>query len=225
MSFRPSRLSTALIAGALAVSVATGCMTDSVAPRTQATSSARTATAQQDGLLGGILGGDDHGGLLGGSTTSTRDGDDDHRGRDGGGLLGSILNPLVKLVFQIVKIPFGQGGSVSNGRWRLDVPAGAIAGDATVGIGVQSQSAMSCQLEILPAELNHFATPVTVTATCKDIDRDKLRGYVVWWFDPMQNKWVVLESSKVDLVNGTVSAPLPHCSAYAVGPRDGKAGW
>ena len=224
MSFRPRRLSTALIAGVLAVSVATGCMTDSVAPRTQTTSSARTATAQQDGLLGGILGGDDHGGLLGGGTTGTRDGSDDRSGRDGG-LLGSILNPLVKLVFQIVKIPFGHSGSVSNGRWRLDVPAGAIAGDATVGIGVQSPTAFSCQLEILPATLNHFATPVTVTATCKDIDRDKLRGYVVWWFDPMQNKWVVLESSKVDLVNGTVSAPLPHCSAYAVGPRDGKAGW
>jgi hypothetical protein len=41
----------------------------------------------------------------------------------------------------------------------------------------------------------------------------------------MQNKWVRLDSSKVDLTRGTVSAPLPHCSAYAAGPRDGKAGW
>ena len=64
-----------------------------------------------------------------------------------------------------------------------------------------------------------------MTATCKDIDRDKLKDYVVWWFDPMQNKWVVLENSKVDLDRSTVSAPLPHCSAYAVGPRGGKAGW
>jgi hypothetical protein len=216
MSHRPRRLLLALIPGALAVWVATGCMTDSVAPTEKtlngsrgpsAASATRGAISTSDGLLG----------LLGD--------DDNHRGRDGGGIIGSILDPLVRLVYQVVRIPFGQGGSVTNGRWRLDVPAGAIAGDATVSIGVQSSSSFSCQLNILPLELNHFSTPVTVTANCRDIEREKLKDWVVWWFDPMQGKWVILENSKVNLDKGTVSAPLPHCSAYAAGPRDGKAGW
>jgi len=197
MSLRPRRLLLALIPGALAVWVATGCMTDSAAPTDKTLSTARNASSMEDGR---------------------RDG-------SGSGLIGSILDPLVKLVYQVVTIPFGQSGSVTNGRWRLDVPAGAIAGDATVSIGVQSPSSFSCQLTVLPLELNHFATPVTVTANCRDIEREKLKDWVVWWFDPMQGKWVILQNSKVNLDKGTVSAPLPHCSAYAAGPRDGKAGW
>jgi len=146
-------------------------------------------------------------------------------GGSSGTLLGSILDPLVKLIVRIVWIPTGGSGSVTNGRWRLDVPAGAIAGSATVGIGVQTPTAFSCKLQILPETMNHFLIPVTVTANCKDVDCDKLKDWVIWWFDPAQNKWVIVPNSKVDLTRGTVSAPLPHCSFYAAGPAGGKAGW
>jgi len=145
---------------------------------------------------------------------------------DNSGLtLGSILDPLVRLIFKFVNINGLLGGTVANGRWRLDVPAGAIAGSATVGIGVPSASSFGCQLEILPASMNHFSTPVRLTANCRDIDRDQLKDWVIWWFDPAAKKWVQVQGSSVDLTRGTVSAPLPHFSAYAVGPRDGKAGW
>src|SRR5215813_1211051 len=120
MSHRPRRLLLTLTSGALAVWVATGCMTDSVAPRTQDIDTARNASAasgssavhggntMNDGLLGGLLSGGD---------TRQRSGGDDG-GHDGssGGVVGSILDPLVKLVFQLVKIPQGQGGSITNGR-------------------------------------------------------------------------------------------------------------
>src|SRR5262249_13022757 len=138
-----------------------------------------------------------------------------------GNLLGSILDPLVKLIVRVVSVPAGQSATITNGRWRLDVPAGAIAGDATVGIGVQSPSAFSCRLQILPETLNHLNVPVTVTANCRDVEREQLRTWVIWWFDPMQNQWVIVQNSKVDLTNGTVSAPLPHCSFYAAGPAGG----
>src|SRR5262249_24796814 len=68
---------------------------------------------------------------------------------------GSPLDPLVKLIVRGVSVSAGQPATITNVRWRLDVPAGAIAGDATVGIGVQSPSAFSCRLQILPETLNH----------------------------------------------------------------------
>jgi len=76
----------------------------------------------------------------------------------------------------------------------------------------------------VPMTLNHFATPVTVTANCRDIDKDKLKDWTIWWFDPMKNQWVKIPSN-VNLTSGTVSAQLPHCSYYAAGPSGGKAGW
>jgi len=234
MKHRPKKVVSALALGAAAVWIVTGCISSPTAPTESPTSQTRNAGAAHDGGSGG---GSDDGGSQSGSQTSgsttSGTGTDDMRPRgetftpssDGSRtLLGSILDPLVKLVFRVVQIPLGQSGSITNGRWRLDVPAGAIAGSATVGIGVQTPTAFSCRLDILPMTLNHFATPVTVTANCRDIDKDKLKDWTIWWFDPAQNQWVRIPSN-VDLTNGTVSAQLPHCSYYAAGPSGGKAGW
>lgn len=42
---------------------------------------------------------------------------------------------------------------------------------------------------------------------------------------PATKAWGPVEGSTVDLAKRTVSAPLQHFSAYAVGPKGGKAGW
>lgn len=232
MKHRLRSVLSALALGAAAVWIITGCISSPVAP-TETSLSRDAGAAHDGGSGGGSDDGDSHSGSQSSGSTATDTTPIDGRPRgetstsssDGSRtLLGSILNPLVQLIVRVVQIPLGQSGSVTNGRWRLDVPAGAIAGSASVAIGVQSSDAFSCRLEILPMTLNHFATPVTVTANCRDIDKDKLRDWTIWWFDPAQNQWVRIPS-QVNLTNGTVSAQLPHCSYYAAGPSGGKAGW
>jgi hypothetical protein len=141
------------------------------------------------------------------------------------GSLGSVVGGLVNLVFRVLNIVGSIGGSLTNGRWRVDVPPGAFDGTATVGIGVSSSTSGSCQLEISPADKNHFLTPVRLTADCSSVPSDQLKDYVIYWFNPTTQVWVPVDGSTVDLIHKTVSAPLQHFSGYAVGPQGGKAGW
>jgi hypothetical protein len=137
----------------------------------------------------------------------------------------SILGGLLKLVFRVLDVVGSLGGSLSNGRWTVNVPAGAFDGTATVRLGVQSLLSPTCQLEISPADKNHFTVPVQLTASCPGVSSDVLRNYVILWYNPDTAAWTPVAGSTVDLVNHTVSAPLQHFSNYAVGPADGKAGW
>jgi len=150
------------------------------------------------------------------------------RSTESDGLIGgvvSVVDGLVKLVFRTLSIVGNIGGSLTNGRWRIDVPAGAIDGNATVGIGVADNTSSSCQLQIYPLDKNHFLTPVRLTANCSAVPSDQLKNYVIYWFDPSTRIWVPVAGSTVDLNNKTVSAPLNHFSGYAVGPSGGRAGW
>jgi hypothetical protein len=153
---------------------------------------------------------------LGGSTTSTS------------GLLSPltlIFRSLIGLIVRVLNVVGSIGGTLTNGRWRVDVPAYAIDGTASIGLGVSSTTSADCALEIVPATQNHFAVPVRLTASCPAVPNDQLANYVIFWYDPGTGKWVPVAGSTVDLVHKTVSAPLQHFSRYAVGPADGKAGW
>jgi hypothetical protein len=144
------------------------------------------------------------------------------------GLIGSVVSvvdAVVKLVVRALTIVGNAGGSLSNGRWRVEVPAGAFDGSATVRIGVATSTSATCQLEISPANKNDFRTPVRLTADCSSVASDQLQNYVIFWFNPATRTWVPVDGSTVDLTRKTVSAPLQHFSAYGVGPKGGKAGW
>ena len=138
------------------------------------------------------------------------------------GTVGSLVDGVAKLVFKVLTIVGDVGGSLSNGRWQVDVPAGAYSGSATVKIGVSSNTSSSCQLEISPAEKNGFRVPVQLTVDCSNVPSDQLKDYVILWLNPATGTWVPVDGSTVDLTHKTVSAPLKHFSTYAVG---GKAGW
>ncbi len=119
----------------------------------------------------------------------------------------------------------GTEATLANGRWRLDIPVGAIDGDATVAIALPRTTNAGVQLEILPVSRNQFAVPITLIADCQSAPTDELVNYAMFWYDPDAAKWVKLTDSKVDLDAKTVCAPLTHFSKYYVGPVGGKAGW
>jgi hypothetical protein len=136
-----------------------------------------------------------------------------------------ILGAITGLITRTLQLIGFIGGSLTNGRWTVQVPPNAVSGNGTVSIGVASLTSDNCQLGILPLSLNHFSTPVTLTVDCRSVPAQDLAGYTIFWYDPSTGHWVPVAGSQVDLVHKTVHAPLSHFSRYAVGPADGKAGW
>lgn len=141
------------------------------------------------------------------------------------GTVGGVVDGLLKVVFKVLKVVGSVGGSLTNGRWRVDIPAGAFDGTATVGVGVRASDSPRVELEITPADKNGFLKPVRLTVNCSSVPTYELRNYVIFWFNPVTNAWEPMPNSTVDLTRKTVSAPLQHFSSYAVGPNGGKAGW
>lgn len=141
------------------------------------------------------------------------------------GVLSGVTDLLEGLIVRTLNLVGSVGGSLTNGRWKVVIPAGAVSGSAQVGIGVSSAISSSCQLEIYPADKNSFAKPVTLTFDCSSVPLSELKTWTIFWYNPATRAWEPVAGSKVDLTKKTVSAPLFHFSSYAAGPRGGKAGW
>lgn len=141
------------------------------------------------------------------------------------GEVTSLVGDVTHLLIKVLRIVGSLGGSLTNGRWRVDVPPNAVSGTATISIGVASLTSPSCQLGITPDSLNHFAVPVKLTVDCSSVPLDQLQNYVIYWYDPSTGIWTPVANSTVDLQAKTVSAPLQHFSQYSVGPTGGRASW
>jgi hypothetical protein len=150
------------------------------------------------------------------------------RSAESAGLLstaGSLLNGLATLIVRTLQLVGSVGGSLTNGRWRVVLPPDAVEGNVTIALAVPDATSPDCQLEIWPADRNHFSKPVTLIADCRNVSNDRLRTYIIYWYNPDTRKWVPVPGSTVDLTTKTVRAPLSHFSKYAVGPQGGRAGW
>ena len=141
------------------------------------------------------------------------------------GLLGGVTGLLKGLLTVTLDLVGSLGGTLSNDKWKVVIPAGAVEGNATVGMTVDQSTRASVQLEIFPVEKNHFAVPATLTFDCSGVSSSELSNYTIYWYNPATKAWVEVQGTKVDLVTKTVSAPLSHFSEYSAGPRGGKAGW
>src|SRR5262245_16123492 len=100
------------------------------------------------------------------------------------GLIGGVVDVLKGLLVRTLNLVGSVGGSLTNGRWKVVIPANAVDGSATVALGVVTTASPGCQLEITPAEKNHFSVPVTLTIDCKGTPDTILRNYVILWWDP-----------------------------------------
>jgi hypothetical protein len=117
------------------------------------------------------------------------------------------------------------GGKVKNGRWTITMPAESFEGGARVELSIPASKAWGCELNIFPAEKNHFETQATLSVDCHNIPPPRLADLVILYFNPDTFLWEPVEGSTVDMRKKTVSAPLSHFSIYALGTTDGRAGW
>ena len=121
-----------------------------------------------------------------------------------------------------------RGGIVSNGRFQLLIPPGAIAGRATVTITVPDPTVLRCELSISPPELNGFLVPVQLVADYSGTlgpgpGSPAPSDPALLWFDELNQRWVRMPGSAVSSWNNTISTPLPHFSDYGV--VGNTAGW
>jgi len=123
--------------------------------------------------------------------------------------------PVASLTVSSTTLQSGKKGSLTLGRWSVDVPAGVLTGDATITLGIPSLKSTGCELLITPAELNPFATPLTLTADCKGTAPRRLAGYVMLWYNPVTLAWETVPGSHTDTKNKTVTAPITHAGIYA----------
>jgi len=137
-----------------------------------------------------------------------------------------VLSPRDSLTIVDTKSVDGISDAVMRaGRVKLEIPAGAIRGAATIQMRA-SPNGKHVQLEILPADRNGFDVPVRLSANFAGAPTAMLEDMAFFWIDPASGDWVLVEGSTVDLVTGEVSAPLSHFSEYRIGNRFlGKAGW
>jgi len=117
------------------------------------------------------------------------------------------------------------GGTVRSGRWRVEVPPGAVVGSARVSVLPNSAHAGIVNLGIFPSEKNYFATPVRLVVDCRTVPTSRLRSWFISWYNPATATWVPVPGLVVDTKKKTISVPLSHFSMYCVGPAAGQSGW
>jgi hypothetical protein len=110
------------------------------------------------------------------------------------------------------------GGSVTCGRFRVRLPAGAFSGVGTVTMTVADTGTAVVALSISPSNLNNFKIPAALSYDPTGLGLTD--PVVIYWYDTQRKVWVSLATS-VDLATGLPTVLLTHFSSYGAG----KAGW
>ena len=112
----------------------------------------------------------------------------------------------------------GVGGRLAVGPYRVEVPAGAYKGVATITITQPDRTILQCDLSIDPPAANQFLVPVTLAV--KLPNTLALTTDQNMWLDPSLLKWRLIPTMADD-ASTELRSPLWHFSKYGTG----RAGW
>lgn len=110
------------------------------------------------------------------------------------------------------------GGTVTCGRFRVRIPAGAFSGKGTVTMTVADTAVAVVSLSISPSNLNNFKIPAALSYNPTGLGLTD--PVVIYWYDSQRRVWVSLATG-VDVSTGLPTVLLTHFSQYGAG----KAGW
>jgi hypothetical protein len=123
------------------------------------------------------------------------------------------------------EIDGGKGGSLTVGRFTVQVQPGSYKGNATIRIFVPDQTILRCSLDISPLSSNHFLVPVLLSTDYSGATvADAGATLVHVWFDEDAGVWREVPGSTSNVASRKVVAPLGHFSDYGV-IDEGRAGW
>ncbi len=134
-------------------------------------------------------------------------------------LVQAVATELPAALLTSASIDGAKGGTLRCGRFRLDIPAGAFAGTATIQMAQPDSTVMLCDLSISPSSFNHFSKPVTLTLDASGLTVSA-GSLSIYWYDPLTRLWIDLRA-KTDPATGQVTQQLTHFSRYV----GAKAGW
>lgn len=143
------------------------------------------------------------------------------------GLLGGALDLLegtVQAVTKTVKrITGSDGGSVTKGRFTVQIPAGAFNGDGDISVEVPDSTRLMVDLHITNVP-NDFAVPVVLEVSVAGVEAENVDPNFlnIFWHDEAAGVWRQLPTT-YDPQRKVVSTPLEHFSRYGV--LEAKAGW
>jgi|SRR5688572_7685734 len=135
---------------------------------------------------------------------------------DGEALSAATLSPTA--LTSSLSINGVIGGSLSCGRFTLTIPPGAFTGTGTVSMKMADTTLAFVDLNITPATLNNFKTPVPLAFDASGLGLTD--PITIYWYDSSRKRWVDL-SARLDSKTGLPTVYLRHFSPYGAG----KAGW
>ncbi|MBD3162619.1 MAG: hypothetical protein GF346_09650 [Candidatus Eisenbacteria bacterium] len=110
------------------------------------------------------------------------------------------------------------GGTLTAGRYSIEVPAGAL--DHTMVYSVTSKEQTGYVICELGPHGVSFDVPVTLRIDLSDLALDPDEQYTVYWFDEESGEWTDVGGT-YDPSTGVLEAELEHFSRYGAG----RAGW
>jgi hypothetical protein len=115
------------------------------------------------------------------------------------------------------------GGSLVNGRWRVDVPAGALRAAAHVTLSVPGSRGAACQVQVEPA--NALVGTLTLTVDCHGQPANKIPQWGMVAYDATSASWSAVAGSKGDKKQHVVSASGVPAGVYGVATSNGAPAW
>lgn len=124
--------------------------------------------------------------------------------------------PSAEELRTVTDVDGAKGARLSCGRFKLNVPAGAFTGTATITMRVDDPNVAIVELDINNG-VDHFKVPVDLTYDTTGLSLTD--PVAIYYYNESTNRW---EGLLTDLnLGGMPTAHLEHFSPYGAG----KAGW
>jgi hypothetical protein len=113
------------------------------------------------------------------------------------------------------------GGVVSWGRFRLEIPAGALSEDTVIEISRPDPGFVMCELKPHGLQFNEPVTlQIDYSGTAAEADEASMPAFGVYWFDEATNEWTMV-GDDIDEGADKMQAELAHFSKYGSGMEPG----
>ena len=110
-----------------------------------------------------------------------------------------------------------KGGVVAWGRFRLEIPAGALSEDTVIEISRPDRHVVRCELGPHGLQFNKPVTlQINYEGTSADGSEDAMPALGVYWFNEDAGRWELVGKS-VDSGADKMEAELEHFSDYTAG--------
>lgn len=117
-----------------------------------------------------------------------------------------------------LKVNGSVGGRLSCGRFTVVVPPNSFSGTGTVSMSLRDTTVAVVDLNITPATLNNFKSPVALSYDPSGLGLTD--PVTIYFYDSNRRVWIDL-LARVDSKTGLPTVQLKHFSPYGAG----KAGW